>query len=340
MTAPFHSSSAIGFPTHSGTTAASGSGNGVTVRNGYAIGFSNANYTDYHQTAQQTARTAGASGFTRAHLAAHASGNTYAAWLNSSGTAVLRIQSTATATFQLQYWNGATWTAVGSAVAITGGISLQYRWAVDFTGLGTSSGTLRVRAVNDSTDAVVMDESATGLNLTSMVNIDRLRIYAPNSTTTSYFVCEAFIKDGSAVTAFVYGNQITGNGSDIDGTGAYTEVDDTGATITAYDTDFSSLPSSGNRRSYKSAARSFGGRSVKSVGFDARLRCGATGATQCKPYLRIGGTRYYWNSGTAVTLTTTFADYWFAWENDPSTGAAWAATNAESASLEFGIEVV
>lgn len=337
MTAPWFGSTPSDLPTRAGSGTPYYH-NRTATRSKYAVSFNVANYTDTLTSPQQTARTAGATGFTQGHLTTYASGNNRATWLNSSGTEVLRIRSTATQTFQLQYWNGSTWTAVGSAVAITGG-STQYRYQIDFTGLGTSSGSLRLRVIEDAGETVVMDESASSLDLTAMVNIDRFRGYASNSTSSIYSMSEFYIKDGSALSAYVYNNAVVA-GTYVDGTGTAADVDDLNTSTP--DTDFISLASSGQRQSMKAAARSFGGRNVKGVGFCIRAACDATGPTQLKAFLYIGGTRYYWGggSGTAVTLTTSYADYQFSWDTDPSTGAAWAATNAESTNTEFGWEVV
>lgn len=311
-----------------------------TTRSDYGGGFSVTNYTDYFQSPQQTARTSGAVGFTRRIATGYTSGNTLGSALNSSGVEGLRIRSIGARQFQLQYWNGASYTGIGSGITVPGGATDQYRFVVDFTGLGGAGGTLQFRVVLESGEAIVGDESATGLNLTSVVNVDRLRLYCGAQSGATYGVSEWFIKDGSGLTAYVYNNKITGNGTDVDGTGSYTDMDDTN--ISTPDVDFVSLSASGNRRSAKAPARNFGGRAVKGVGFGTRLRRGATGPTQIKAYLTIGGTRYYWGggAGTAVTLTTVYTDYWFGWELDPSTGVAWTAANAQSANLEFGVEVV
>lgn len=340
MAVPWFGSSPSSFPTKSFTPGTLiWSSNGTTSRSVTCSQMQIGSYTEYLQSPQQTARTQGGSGFTRNHNPSIPSGNNLASWLNSAGIEVVRVRTTGAQTFQLQFWNGSTWTAVGSAVTVAGGstTAFLYRWQLDFSGLGTGSGSLALRALVNDSEVVAMDVSGSGLDLTSATNIDRLRLFSPGST-SNYWFSEAFIKDGSAMSALVYSRTVNANGTDVDGTGSYTAIDDN-STFTP-DTDFVTLSAAGNRQSTRAAARSFMGRNVKGVGFEARLRCGATGPTQVKPYLKISGTRYYWNGGTAVTLTTAFADYWFGWETDPSTGAAWGATNAESVNLEFGIEVV
>ncbi|MBU3992582.1 MAG: hypothetical protein KKA12_08585 [Alphaproteobacteria bacterium] len=337
MTAPFVASSPSGFPVRSAGWASTifwnTSGGALSARSARTVFFSLPSYTDYIESPVQTARTSGASGVSRS-ITTFASGNTLREWYNAGGTAVLRIQAIGTRQFQLQYWNGSGWTAVGAGGTITTG-SL-YRFTVEFSNLGNAStGALRFMIFRDSTDIVELDVSATGLNLSACTDIAKFRDYGTGSTIDT--LTEAFLKDGSGASAYCYGSVPTAAGTDnTDGTGAYTAVDD--GNVTNPDSDVISLPASGNKRSYKTAARNFSGRACKGVTREIRMRCGATGPTQVKPYLLIGGTRYY-HASSPVTLTTIFVDYQFTWELDPSTGAAWAA-NAESANLEWGVEVV
>lgn len=282
----------------------------------------------------QTARTSGGTGCTRSYPS-FASGNNLASWKNAAGTEVLRIRSTAALTVQLQYWDGAAWPAVGAAIVMT--TAIDYRHMVDFAGMGGASGTLTYRIVADATETLQGTSTASGLNLTSATDIARMRVYSAAGSTSAWLFGEFFIKDGSALSAYVYSNKPTSNGTDAtDGTGTFTDVDDTS---TSMDTDFVSLPTSGNKRSFKAAARATGGRSIKGVSVSMRLRCGASGPTQVKPYLLISGVRYY-HASSPVTLTTTISVYVFTWELDPSTTAVWTNAAAESANLEFGYEVV
>lgn len=290
--------------------------------------------TDFALTQVETARTAGAFGFIR-QASVWTSGTTLCEALNSSGVAVLRIQITATNAFTLQYWTGAVWTDVGAAItaALT---AINYRFSVEFTGMGGASGSLSFKVVSDLSEIVLGSATASGLTLTSATNVAQTKHYA-TSTVSGHYLADVFIKDGTGHATYAYCNLPNAAGTDnTDGTGTFASIDDTAST---YDADFISLPTSTNKRSVKSAARSLGGRTTKGVGFAARLRCGASGPTQVKPYLLIGATRYY-HAAAPVTLTTTFTGYVFIWELDPSTAAAWAATNASSANTEYGIEVV
>jgi hypothetical protein len=337
MTAPWFANTLAGANPSSGTIFTTTSAQRVTSSrvDRSSIGSGGAT-TDYLLGEQQTARTSGGCGFAKG-FAAFASGLTLQEWLNSSGTAVLRVRTASTSTVALEYWNGATWVAVGSAVTVT--TDTPYRFLVDFSGMGTAAGALSFDVVNTATEASAGSASASGLDLTSATNIARSKTYtAHNGGDATARFGEMFMKDGSAMAAYVYANRPTGNGTDnTDGTGSVLSIDDQGTAN--HDADFVSLASSGNRRSFTCAARSVGGRTPKGVGAALRLRCGASGPTQVKPYLLIGGTRYY-HPSSPVTLTTSFQSKMFIWETNPATSAAWTAAAVESAALEFGIEVV
>lgn len=328
MTAPWAAGSLAGL-NPSSTQAMSSVASTRTTRSFQA---GNGATTDYVLGEVQTSRTAGCAGFSR--YGSFTNNQTLLELLNSSGTAVLRLRTINTNVIQLQYWNGAAWVGIGSGITRS---SDPARYLIDFSGMGGASGSLTFTMTTDGTETLMGTETASSLDLTSATNVARHKLYAALTGTASSDRCyDAFIKDGSAAACYVYSNHPTANGTDVDGTGDYTTVDDVGSSI---DADFSSLPTSGNKRSYKSAARTLGSRSVKGVAIELRLRCGASGPTQCKPYLLIGATRYY-HAASPVTLTTTFTSMVFVWELDPSTAAAWANSAAESANLEYGYEVV
>lgn len=306
-----------------------------------SVGIRQNNYTDWMQSEAQAPRTTGGLGLVIVSLLpAYAANNTLFSALNDAGTEVLRMRSTGSATFQLQFWNGSTWTGVGSSVALATGTSVQYRACLDFTDMGTGSGSLRLQVREVATDTVVFDQSGSALNLASATNVASLRVYSPGISSSTYHHAGLFIKDGSAITAYCYSSYTSANGTDTDGTGSENDIDDgvTGA-VTNPDADLVSIASTGQRHSFVAAARNFGGRSVYGVGFECRLRRGATGVANARPYLKIGGTRYY-HPDAPVALNTAFTNYVFAWENNPATGAAWTTAAAESGTLEFGIEAL
>lgn len=287
----------------------------------------------------QTARTSGSSGYTLGVSTAGTTIGCLMEWRDTSDNPVFRTDVTASGVVSCQYWNGSSWTTLGTFT----GLSSATQWFIklDFSGLGTASGALTFKQWDIEGAVLAQTVSGTGLDLSSCANVGKLVTNADVDTSTSY-VGEMFLYDGAADSVFGYGNVPTSNGTDQDQiSGDEANVDEVGNDV-PLDDDFVSLDTSGQRFSVKCAARDYQGRAIKLVSPSWRLRCGATGPTQVKGYLTIGGTRYYWGggSGTAVTLTTSFEGYNFPFDQDPAATAAWTAAVAEDATLEWGIELV
>lgn len=287
---------------------------------------------------QQPSRTSGCAGINALIASSSSSLGGVFVLLDSSLGNVLRVAQTATNRLNLQYWNGSAWVTIGSGVSgyTNTSNSNSVRITVDFDGLGTASGSATMRVYEDSADTLLGTVTGTGLPFSSLANVAYYLL--PTKGTSLVNSTEHFLADGSAETMYRYGSRPTADGADTDGTGGWADLND--ASLSALDTTFVSLPSSGNRRSAKnSTARDYNGRGVRAVGFGARLRCGATGPTQVRPYLTVGGTRYY-HPSAPVTLNTSFESYSFTWEQNPATTADWTTADAQAASLEYGIEVV
>src|SRR3990167_7392926 len=302
---------------------------GLSSRSFTGSFFPNLAATVYVLSEVFTSRTSGGAGFLR-QITSYTSGNTLTEWLNDSATPVLRQQGTAANEITFQYWNGSTWSAVGSAIAVN---SSALRFSIEYSGMGGASGALSFHCEVDGGSSLGT-QSATGLDLTSATNIAQVKHYS-HTLTNINTVSEGFIKDGVGHTTYVHFCRPTSNGTDVDGTGAYTDVDDLNTTTP--DNDIISLSASTDNRSVKGAARATLSRQIKGVTVLARMRCGASGPTQAKLYLLISATRYY--SGT-FTLSTSFDDYQYTWEQDPSTATDWTNSAAEAATLEWGVEVV
>lgn len=307
---------------------------GLTSRSGGSI-QANGGPSDYGQSQFFGSRTTGTFGMARGWSSIPTSA-VVATLLNDAGTEVIRLIGATGPVIKLQFWNGASWTDVGSMTGLSASDD-QQRYYIEFDGLGTSSGLLRYRTIS-SADVLVGTVQGTGLNLTSVTNVAAIRIYTGlNGFSDDNEIGEIFLKDGIGSTAiYVYGQRPNANGTDnTDGTGSYTDVDDTSGLGL---TDFITLPSAANKRSFKSAARSFGGRFVKGVSASFLVRRGATGPTGVKAYLLIGGTRYYHPVGTVTLPDTNWHARTFDWELNPVTSAPWLEADAADANLEYGLE--
>lgn len=275
------------------------------------------------------ARTTGGVRWTWGTNSAPANGITHFAWVNDAGTEILRVTNTSLGNQQLQYWSGSAWVGVGSAQPVSLG---DYRAELTFDGLGTAAGVLTFRHFDMLSGSLVAEWSATGLDLTACTNISKARVRAQSGgimAVAEYIVCDD--PPGGLVG---YNRAPNSDGIDTDGGTTYAAIDD----LTLNDADFLSLAASGNKHSVKGTARDFAGQRVDAVTISFRARCGATGPTQVRAYLVLGGTRYY--HPDTVTLSTSFAAYQVAWELNPANGLPWVGADAESASLEWGWEAV
>lgn len=126
------------------------------------------------------------------------------------------------------------------------------------------------------------------------------------------------------------------NGTDTDGTGAYTDVDELANDATTTAIEFSTA---GQRKSFTSPARTgtHGSGTILAVTVAMDLRYVAGGPEKARFFLKIGGTRYY---GPTFTLTLGYSGYQHAWSLNPATSAAWTSTDADSSGLEWGVEAV
>lgn len=256
-------------------------------------------------------------------------------WKSNAGTEVVRVRNTGTGIQQLQYWNGSTFVGVGVAQAVAS--SITYKVRLVFAGLGTSSGTLTLQYTNVDSGAIGYTWTASGLDLTSCPNIARAAI---NKATIGLWVVGEYVVSGVAdlEATVVHQGVGTGAGTDnVNAVGTFASIDEGAATSNATDdSDFVQLAAAGDRYSMVMPARSFGGKAVKSIVINYRAQRGVSGATSVRPYLKIGGTRYY---AATQALTTSFVSAYQAFFNiNPATALAWEAAAAESADLEFGFE--
>lgn len=257
--------------------------------------------------------------------------------LGAGGANRIRVQlvnpAVANDDYVAQYWDGAAWVTMGAVFPLGTDVN-QIR--IEWSGYGTSSGSIYVRVFKDGAEILVAERSASGLNFTSLTGIVQLSVGTVASGASTSIFSALFVMDADGNSSYVYTDVANANGVDAGGTGTFSSINTTGS---AYDSTFISLPTSGLRRSVKNTAnRSYDGRTIRALSVNARLRRGSTGPSQARVYLIIGGVRYY--HPTTLSLTISFESYCMVWETDPSTGVAWTITAAEASSLEWGVEAV
>lgn len=239
---------------------------------------------------------------------------------NSSGTAVFRARASSAGNLIFEYWNGSSWTAIGSNWTFSGTTS----YTCDLKVVCGGSGSFEFYAGG----TLITSGSA---SMTSVDNIQKFMFGTVAATNQGTRLSEIMCATTSTVGCRLESETATSNGTDTDGTGSYTDIDEG----TLNDSDFKNLPSSGNKANFKSPARTQGGSgTAKAVTVTARM---STDSSQSiKFYLLIGGTRYY---SSSIALTASLTAYLYSWETNPSTGSAWVLSDAQAASLEWGVEV-
>lgn len=245
---------------------------------------------------------------------------------NSAGTGQLRMNCSGNGTVMgLQYWNGSTWVQVGANWNPSIYTNVMVEIVIKFT--CGASGTAEIFFNGTS--------MASGSIGSATTNIKSGHMWSPDVGATWWFSeCMFFDGADSMIASVVETEAPTANGTDnSDGTGSYTDIDET---ITS-DADRITLTAAGQKRSFTSPARTSTLAEVLGVTVSARMNRGSTGPQNMKFYLLIGGTRYY---SSTIALGLGYAAYQYAWPLNPATGLVWTAADANSATLEWGIEAV
>lgn len=246
---------------------------------------------------------------------------------NASGQIVAQIVSTDTVTAKYQVWDGAAFIDIGAPFSVPTNTKQRY----DVHHKGGASGQVEVWAGAPGSQSKVVD--ATG-NYASAVAI--VRIFHDRSTgtgVTGNFVAHEIVQTTSTLSSTSEVKPPTSNGSDTDGVGTYTNIDEQ----TFSDVDVITFSSAGQHQSFKCAARTLTQDIVTGVTVSWRAWYETGGPTSIKPYLTIGGTRYY---GPVFAMGLTAQGYQYTWDINPATGVAFTPTEANAAALEWGLEGV
>lgn len=240
-----------------------------------------------------------------------------------AGTARIRWRGTSNNVWAIEYWNGSSWVATGCSGTGIWNTQVEIVCHIDIT-----TGT--VETWNNGT----LQGSVTGVPLsTYFADLSSVLFSQP---TGNFYVSQVIIADESLLLWNLASAWPIANGTDTDGVGDYTNVDENGVS----DTDYNSFTAAGEKRSYtlSTTNRNNISRYAKAVTAACRaMRLDNTGPQQIRPYLLIGGTRYY---GTTFMLTTGWDAYHYTWRDNPATGLAWEIAEVEDTALEVGWEAV
>lgn len=256
------------------------------------------------------------------------SGRVLMEYSNSSGTPVFRLVFTADYVLQPQYWNGSSWTNIGS----TWTISLSTLYKCDLKIVCGSSGSFQfyqTSTVSSEPSSPTLSGSA---SMSSVTNIDRIKSYSTaGNALYSMRTSEWIWGDETTIGARYAWSPATGNGTDTAGSGSYTDIDE----AVTNDSDVSTLAANNDAETYTHGTMTLPTGDIKAVQIEARLRNGGSGAQNVKGRLRIGGTAYNQASnysGIGVAYTT----YTARWTTNPA-GGSWTSTTAGQTSNEFGM---
>lgn len=224
-----------------------------------------------------------------------------------------------------QYWDGSVFqNAVGTAPAELNTTLTQYTLHVKKGAAGTGLVELFVNGV--------LAQTSGPIDLTSYGDMANAKLYYSGSRNRGYVEVVA-TDDESTADWGVLTVPPSANGTDTDGTGDVgdvNEVDMNTATYVAFDT-------AAQKRSFVHSAISVAN-FVRGVAVAAcARRVDDSGPQQIRPYLIVGGNRYY---GTTFALSTSFTNYEYVWSQNPDTLTDWTTSDVNDVTLEMGWEAV
>jgi hypothetical protein len=237
---------------------------------------------------------------------------------NSVGTAVFRLNGTAGPVLQMQYWNGSTWTNIGTSFGYTSAT----RYTIDIKLVCGSSGSAELYV----SGSLISSASAT---MTAVTNVNKLRL--SNTISSSYWT-QIIAADESTVGWKLATLAPTADGANTTWTGTYADVDEA---TTVSDTDFISSANADEVETFTASDASGAGFTVKALVVAARARSGS-GPQNIQMAVRSAGANYF--SSSVANIGAGYAGLQAVFSTDPATGSAWTLANANSA--EIGVKSV
>lgn len=241
----------------------------------------------------------------------------------AAGLNFLRLAtfSGSTTQFRFQYWNGSAWTTIGSAVNFT--FNALMTFDIYFK-IDNSAGEFTLYANGVSVASFTGDT-----DLFSNQGMDRFQIWntgegSSGNTTWS----EMIVTDQSTIGMRLATIRPTGAGNDQQWTGTFADVDDVGVID---DANYISAASADLVENFALSNLSSVADDLEPVAIvqTGRIRKGATGPQNAQWNVRSNSANYF--SGNISGLTTSFANYYNVWDDDPDgSGIPWtiSAINA------------
>lgn len=250
-----------------------------------------------------------------------ANGRSIIEFRNSAGVGVLRLWSI-TAGYQLQYWNGSTWTTIGSTMAITtvNGRTWDIKCLIDNT----------VGHFAAYVDGVLQHELTGDTDLFSGSAVDHIILQSWGAT-NERFQSEMIFADASTLGFRLATLVPNGNGANTAWTGTFADVDEADAN----DADFLSSATASQVETMTMTNLSANAAMLTPIAVinSARARNAASGPQNLQLAVRSGGTDYFGSnvSGLNTSFTSGFQEIW---HNNPNTASAWTPTDIDG--MEIG----
>lgn len=252
------------------------------------------------------------------------------------GTIFLQLDADANGNFNLEYWNGASYTEIGSAdfAPVSGGATLPITFTIHII-LHNTTGVFECWM-----DDVLQWRYTGDTIFTGFTQCDQVILGSINSTTGSLY--STTVSELIVSTTPTWGYRVCSKVPSGDSatntawTGVYTDIDDAGVVA---DGDTNTVDVNGDVETYTCGALGTTPALMVPIAVITAFRgqnSGAGSANNIKHCIRRSGTNYY--SASVTGLSATLAPYIEVWALDPSTSAAWSVSGVDAA--EFGYQAV
>lgn len=250
--------------------------------------------------------------------------------LDSGGISVLRLtcswlSSGSSGTWQIEHWNGTSWTALGNCTAAPGALQTIDIHVVSNTASGSMdfymAGTKRIASGT--------------LNLSTTTGITKVRTWGTtrgirNDTWVSQMVLASESTIGMCVgTIYMSGQGVT-HTFDV---GGFANIDE----IAYSDADFDKSGTAGQIELFAgTSVFNFSGYSIRALALTLRGKTDGSAPTKFRFQLRSGGVVY--DNGADLTLDFGYGNFCAVWENNPATSARFQPS--EISALQYGLKSV
>jgi len=250
-------------------------------------------------------------------------------FLDSGGIAQIRLTGSwltngGDGVWQMEHWNGTSWTALGSCNAAASSLQTLDIHIVSNTSSGSvnlyMSGTLRITAP---------------VNLSTLTGITKVRSWGATrgiQVTISYsqFILATVSTIGMRVGTIYMSGQGATHTFD---TGGYANVDE----LAYSDADFDQSGTAGQVELFTgTSVFNMTGYTPRAIALTARAKTDGTAPTKFRFQLRCGGVTY--DNGADLSLDFGYGNFCAVWETNPATGLPFTSTDI--AGLQFGLKSV